>query len=90
MDKVIKKVQINKAPGSDLINGSWYKNLTSYRDQLSVLLSQQNHFDHRLPTWLNAAHTVLLPKNTDTYIAKNYCPFACLDVMSKLYIQQLH
>ena len=30
LDKVIKKIQINKAPGSDLINGYWYKNLTSY------------------------------------------------------------
>ena len=26
LDKVIKKIQFNKAPGSDLINGYWYKN----------------------------------------------------------------
>ena len=49
LDKVIKKIQINKTPGSDLINGYWYKNLTSYRDQLSVLLNQQIHFDSPLP-----------------------------------------
>ena len=48
LDKVIKKIQINKAPGSDLINGYWYKNLTSYRDQLSVLFNQQIHFDSPL------------------------------------------
>ena len=25
-DKIIKKIQINMVPGSDLINGCWYKN----------------------------------------------------------------
>ena len=84
-DKVIMKIQINKAPGSDLINGYWYKNLTSYRDQLSVLFNQQIHFDSPLPRWLSAAHTVLLPKSTETHIAKNYRPIACLNVMYKLY-----
>ena len=49
LDKVINKIQINKVPSSDLINGYWYKNLTSYRDQLSVLFSQQIHFDSPLP-----------------------------------------
>ena len=85
LDKVIKKIQINKAPGSDIINGYWYKNLTSYRDQLSVLFSQQIHFDSPLPRWLSATHTVLLPKSTETHIAKNYCPTACFNVMYKLY-----
>ena len=84
-DKVIKKLQIKKAPASDLINGYWYKNLTSYRDQLSVLFSQQIHFDSPLPRWLSATHTVLLPKSTETHIAKNYCPTACFNVMYKLY-----
>ena len=85
LDKVIKKIQINKAPGCDLINGYWYKNLTSYQDQLSVLFNQQIHFDSPLPTWLSATHVVLLPKNTDTHIAKNYRPTARLNVMHKLY-----
>ena len=71
LDKVIKKIQINKAPGSDLINGYWYKNLTSHRDQLSALFNQQTHFDSPLPTWLSATHTVLLPKSAETHIAKN-------------------
>ena len=84
LDKVIKKIQINKAPGSDLRSGYWYKNLTSYRDQLSVLFNQQFQFD-LLPTWLSAAHTVLLPKITDTHIAKNCRPIACLNVMYKIY-----
>ena len=71
LDKVIKKTQIHKTPGSDLINGYRYKNLASYRDQLSVLFNQQIHFDLPLPTWLSAAQTVLLPKSTEMHIAKN-------------------
>ena len=49
LDKVIKKIQINNAPGSDLINGYWYKILTSYRVQLSVVFNQQIYFDSPLP-----------------------------------------
>ena len=86
LDKVIKKIQINKAQGSDLINQHWYKRLTSYRDQLSVLYNQRIHFDSPRSTWLSASHTALLPKKTDTHIAKNYRPIACLNVMCKLYI----
>ena len=41
LGKVIKKIQINKAPNSDLINAHWYKKLTSHQDQLSVLSNQQ-------------------------------------------------
>ena len=70
------------------MNGYWYKNLTSYRDQLSLLFNQQIHFDSPLPTWLSAAHTVLLPKNADTYIAKNYRSTTCLNIV--ITIQQLH
>ena len=85
LDKVIKKIQINKPLGSDLINGYWYKSLTSYRYQLSVLFNQQIHFDPPLPTLLSAAHTVLLPNSTERQIAKNYRHMACLNVMCKLY-----
>ena len=49
LDIVIKKIQTNKAPGSDLINGYWHKNLTSYRDQLSNLFNQQINFEPPLP-----------------------------------------
>ena len=46
LDKVINKIQINKVPGSDLINGYWYKNLTGYRDQLSVYLANKFILTH--------------------------------------------
>ena len=83
LDKVIKKIQINNGPGRDLVNGYWYKNLASYRGQLSVLFNQQIHFDSPLPTWLSTAHTVLLPKSTEAHIVKNYRPIACI-VLYKL------
>ena len=84
LDKVIKKIQISKAPDNDLINRYWYKHLTSYQNELSVLFNQQIH-ESPLLTWLKATHTVLLSKNTDTHVAKNYCPITCLNVMYKLY-----
>ena len=62
MGKLIKKIEINKAPGSDLINGYWYKNLTSYQDQFSVLLNQQIQFDLPLPTWLMSPTHYSYPK----------------------------
>ena len=37
------------------------------------------------PTWLSTTKTTLLPKNTDTHIAKNYRLIALLNVMYKIY-----
>ena len=80
LDKVMKKIQINKASGNDLINGCCYKNLTATEINYQFYLTNK-----LLPTWLSVAHTVLLPQNTDTHIAKNYRATACLNVMYKLY-----
>ena len=41
--------------------------------------------DQVLPTWLSTAKTTLLPKNTDTHIAKNYRPIAILNMMYEIY-----
>ena len=84
MDKVIKRIQINKTPGNDLINGYWCKHLTRHQDELSVLFNHQI-YESPLLTWLKATHTVLLPKNNDTHVAKNYCPITWLNVLYKLY-----
>ena len=40
--------------------------------------------------WLSTARTSLLPKNKETYIAKNYRPIACLNIMYKLYTSCLN
>ena len=85
LDKVIQKIQINKAPGNHRIIGYWYKHLTTYRDHLAEMFKHQIHSDQPLANWLSTAHTVLLPKAKDTHIAKNYRPIACLNVMYKLY-----
>ena len=36
LDKVIKKLHLNKSPGHDKFMAYWYKNLTEYRDALSA------------------------------------------------------
>ena len=41
--------------------------------------------DEMLPTWLSTTKTTLLPKNTDTDIAKTYRPIALLNIMYKIY-----
>ena len=79
LHKVIKKIQINKVPGNNLV--LWKFN----QPPISFSFNQQIPFDSPLPTWLSATHKLLLPKNTNTHIAKNYCPIACFDVTYKLH-----
>ena len=38
-----------------------------------------------IPIWLTTTSTVLLPKNNDTHVLKNYRPIALLNIMYKLY-----
>ena len=46
--------------------------------------------DEMLPTWLSTTKTTLLPKNTDTHIAKNYRPIALLNMMYKIYTASIN
>ena len=85
IDKAINKLKPNKAPGRDMITGYWYKQLNFYRSDLTRLYNSTLVNDQVLPTWLSTAKTTLLPKNTDTHIAKNYRPIALLNMMYKIY-----
>ena len=85
IDKVINKLKPNKAPGRDMITGYWYKQLNFYRSDLTRLYNSALVNDQVLPSWLSTAKTTLLPKNTDTHIAKNYRPIALLNLMYKIY-----
>ena len=38
-----------------------------------------------IPDWLAISMTNILPKNTDTHLAKNYRPIACQNITYKLY-----
>ena len=71
IDKAINKLKPNKTLGRD-ITGYWYKQLNFYRPDLARLYNSMLVNDHILPSWLLTAKTTLLPKNTDTHIAKNY------------------
>ena len=83
--KVVKKLQLKKAPGPDMIGGFWYKKLSSYIPYLSILFNQSLENNLELPQWLAKARTVLTPKNNDTANPKNYRPIACLNIMYKVY-----
>ena len=85
IDKAINKLKPNKAPGRDMITGYWYKQLNFYRSDLTRLYNSTLVNDQVLPTWLSTTKTTLLPKNTDTYIAKNYRPIALINLMYKIY-----
>ena len=87
LEKLIKKIQISKAPGQDRIIGYWFKSLSSYRDVLAIKFNELLHSyaNTSIPTWFSTAHTTLLPKNKVTDIGKNYRLIACLNVMYKLY-----
>ena len=92
LEKLIKKIQISKAPSQDRIIGYWFKNLSSYRDVLAIKFNELLHSNTNksIPTWFSTAHTILIPKNKVTDIAKNYRPIACLNVMYKLYTSCLN
>ena len=68
-----------------LIAGSWYKNFDFYKPTLTYLFEKTFKGEGELPIWLTTASTVLLPKNNDTHVAKNYRPIALLNIMYKLY-----
>ena len=85
LDKALTNMQNNKAPGPDRIVAFWYKHFDFYRSDLITLLQQTFKAGNELPPWLCKAQTLLLPKNKDTQLAKNYRPIACLNIMYKLY-----
>ena len=84
IDKAINKLKPNKAPCRDMITGYWCKQLNFYRSDLTRLYNSMLVNDQVLPTWLSTAKTTLLPKNTDTHIARNYRPIALLNMMYKI------
>ena len=81
----MNKIQPNKAPGRDLTTGFWYRNFDFYKPALTYLFEKTFNGEGELSLWLTTASTVLLPKNNDTHVAKNYRPIALLNVMYKLY-----
>ena len=86
IDKVLKKLQNGKAPGTDLIVGFWYKNLMFYKADLVYIFQNTLKGHKELPSWLTRARTQLLPKNENTHIAKKLPS----NSMPKPNVQALH
>ena len=56
----------------DKITGFWIKNLSSLHPMLFTLFQHTLKGDIEIPDWLILSNTILLPKNTETQLAKNY------------------
>lgn len=83
--KILKKLQMKKAAGPDLIGGFWYKKLESYIPFMTNLFESSFANEIEVPEWMAKARTVLTPKNKQTAIPKNYRPIACLNIMYKIF-----
>lgn len=83
--KIVKKLQVKKAPGPDMIGAFWYKKLASYLPFMTTLFESSFNGQIEMPQWMAKARTVLTPKNKQTSIPKNYRPIACLNIMYKIF-----
>ena len=78
--EILTRMKNNRAPAPDKIFAYAIKKLPSTH------LFWVNAFVHafenskRLPDWLVRLRTMLLPKNQETGIKKNYPPRACLNI----------
>ena len=84
-EKVVARTPNNKAPGRDLITGLWIKRLTAIHEDLIELYNKAFRQEIDIPEWLIISKTILLPKNKNTHMEKNYRPIACLNTMYKIY-----
>ena len=75
----------NRAPGRDKIIAYAIKKLPSTHLFWVNAFVQAFENNKRLPDWLVRLRTMLLPKNQETGIKKNYPPIACLNITYKLY-----
>ena len=84
LQKALSKIQNNKSSGPDMIIGFWYKKLQFYRPYIVFLFQKTLSGEYDFPAEVVLVKTVLIPKNENTKIAKNYRPIACLNLMYKL------
>ena len=80
--EVLLNMKNNGAPGNDRINAFYIKKLSSTHPHL---ISQFNDIfeNNSLLQWLVRGKTILLPKNDDMKLPKNYRPIACLNITLK-------
>ena len=73
-----------KAPGKDVVQGYWLKNLTSLHPLIAF---QRNHIldgERPLPDWMTFGKTVLCHLAKGSAVDNNYRPISCLPLMWNL------
>ena len=88
--EILTSMKNNGAPGPDKINAYAIKKLPSTHTSLVNAFADAFDNNKPLPNWLVKGKTILLPKNQETGIAKNYRPIACLNITYKLYTNLLN
>ena len=78
--EILTSMKNNGAPGPDKINAYAIKKLPSTHTFLVNAFVDAFDNNKPLPNWLVKGKTILLPKNQETGIAKNYRPIACLNI----------
>lgn len=76
LNKALSKIQNDKSPGPEMIIGFWYKQLHFYRPYLVSLFEKILIEKYEFPAKIVLVTTVLITKNENTKIAKNYRPMA--------------
>ena len=87
--EILTSMKNNRAPGPDKINAYAIKKLPSTHKFLVNAFVDAFDNNKPLPNWLVKGKTILLPKNQETGITKNYRPTACLNITYKLYTSLL-
>ena len=84
--EILTSMKDNRAPGPDKINAYAIKKLPSTHKFLVNAFVDAFDNNKPLPNWLVKGKTILLPKNQETGITKNY---RCLNITYKLYTSLL-
>lgn len=82
--KVIKRSHNWKAPGPDMVQNYWIKNLTALHNSLLDAINEVLNDPKTIPEWLTSGITFLIFKGKDSKNPKNYRPITCLPTMYKL------
>ena len=84
-----RKMSNWKAPGSDCIQGCWFKKFSSLHSMLTEHL-QTCAVVGDVPIWMTNGKITLIQKDPEkANAANNYCHIACLPLMWKLLISAL-
>ena len=84
MKKILDRIPNWKSPGSDLVQGFWLKNFSSFYERVRLQLKECLGSGF-VPSWLTRGRTLLLQKDkSKDSVASNYRPITCLPLMWKL------